>query len=102
MTVIYERRRLDWDRLRRSIHWSACQFVGWTCCVGAEPGTVNGTVTICPGKSVVVGVDQGDRHLVLAGRQPGDVDRIVVTRISPPPGQVVDDDVQMPDAWRYL
>ena len=43
----------------------------------------------------MVWVDQLDLHLVLAGRQPGDVDR-VVTRIRPPPGQVVDGDVQMP------
>ena len=50
----------------------------------------------------MVGVDQLDLHLVLAGRQPGDVDGVVVTRIRPPPGQVVDDDVQMPDTWRCL
>ena len=54
------------------------------------------------GEDVVVGVDQRDLHLVLAGRQPGDVDRVVVTRIRPPPGQVVDGDVQMPDTWRCL
>ena len=54
-----------------------------------------------PGEGVVVGVDQRDRHLVLAGRKPSDVDRVVVTCVSPPPGQVVDSDVQVPNARRY-
>src|SRR5829696_4076948 len=53
-----------------------------------------------PGEDVVVGVDQLDLDLVLAGRQPGYVDCVVVTRIGPPPREVVDGYVQMPDAWR--
>src|SRR6185295_14929069 len=36
-----------------------------------------------------------------AGRESGYVDRVVVTRIGPPPGQVVDGYVQMPDTRRY-
>ena len=54
------------------------------------------------GEGVVVRVNQLDLHLVLAGGQPGYVDGVVVTRIRPPPGQVVDGDVQMPDTWRDL
>ena len=50
----------------------------------------------------MVGVDQLDQHFVRAGRQPSYVDRVIVTRIRPPPGQVVDGYVQMPDAWRYV
>src|SRR6266481_2543580 len=50
-----------------------------------------------PGEDVVVSVNQLELHLGLAGRQPGYVDCVVVTRIRPPPGQVVDDHVQMPD-----
>src|SRR5688572_20081155 len=53
------------------------------------------------GEDLVVGVDQIDLHLVLAGRKPAYVDCIVVTRIRPRPGQVVDVDVEMPDAWGY-
>ena len=44
----------------------------------------------------MVGVDQLDQHLVLAGRQPGYVDGVVVTRIRPQPGQVVDGYLQCP------
>jgi hypothetical protein len=50
----------------------------------------------------VVSVDQLDLHLVLAGGHSGYVNCIVVTRIRPQPGQVVDGYVQMPDTWRYL
>ena len=53
------------------------------------------------GEDLVVSVDQVDLHLVLPGRKPSYVDCIVVTRIRPQPGQVVDVDVQMPDAWGY-
>src|SRR5512145_3474615 len=49
----------------------------------------------------MVGVDQVDLHLVRAGWHAGDVDRVVVTGVRPPPRQVVDADVQMPDPWRY-
>ena len=42
------------------------------------------------------------KHLVLTGRQPDDVDCIVVTRVRPMPRQVVDGYVQMPDPWRYV
>ena len=52
------------------------------------------------GEDVVVRVNQLDLHLVLAGRQPGYVYSVVVTCIRPPPGQVVDGYVQMPDTWR--
>src|SRR3954447_1792261 len=51
---------------------------------------------------VVVGVDELDLHLVVAWRQPGHVDCIIVAGIRPPPGQVVDRYVQMPETWRYL
>ena len=50
----------------------------------------------------MVGVDQLDQHFVRAGRQPSYVDCVIVTRIRPPPGQVVDGYVQMPDAWGYV
>ncbi len=42
------------------------------------------------GEDVVVRVNQLDFHLVLAGRESGYVDCVAVTRIRPPPGQVVD------------
>ena len=51
----------------------------------------------------VVAVDQPYPDLVLPWRQIGYVDGVVITGISPPPGQVVDGDVQMPDpgeTWR--
>src|SRR5215510_14026758 len=54
------------------------------------------------GEDGVVGVDQLDLHLVLAWRQPGYVDGVVVTRIRPQPGQVVDGYVQMPETRRYV
>src|SRR5436190_882151 len=54
------------------------------------------------GEDIVAGVDQRHLHLVLARWQPGYVDCVVVTGIRPPPGEVVDSDVQMPDAWRCL
>jgi hypothetical protein len=54
------------------------------------------------GEDVVIGVDQLDLHLVRAGRQPGDVDRVDLTRLGPQPRQVIDVDVQMPDPGRYL
>ena len=50
---------------------------------------------LLPREDGVVGIDQLDPDLVLARRQIGYVDRVVVTGISPPPGQVVDRDVQM-------
>src|SRR5882762_4739773 len=40
------------------------------------------------GDDLVVGVDQLNPNLVLADRQTGDVDRIVVARVRPPPRQV--------------
>jgi ATPase subunit of ABC transporter with duplicated ATPase domains len=40
----------------------------------------------------VVGVGELNPHLVLAGRQPGHIDRVAVARIRPPPRQVVDGD----------
>src|SRR5687767_8356539 len=55
-----------------------------------------------PGEDVVVSINQLDLHLVLAGRDPGYVDYVVVTRIRPQPGQVVDGYVQVPDTWRCL
>src|SRR5687767_2864177 len=55
-----------------------------------------------PGEDVVVSINQLDLHLVLAGREPGYVDCVVVTRIRPQPGQVVDGYVQVPDTWRCL
>ena len=54
------------------------------------------------GEDVVVSVDQRDLHLVLAGRQPGDVDCVAVAWVRPPPGQVIDGYMQVPDTWRYL
>ncbi len=53
-------------------------------------------------EDVVVGVNQLDFHLVQARGEIGYVDGIVVARIRPPPGQVINNNVQMPDAWRYL
>ena len=47
------------------------------------------------GEDLVVSVDQVDLHLVLAGRKPSYVDCIVVARIRPQPGQVVDGYVQI-------
>jgi hypothetical protein len=63
------------------------------------PGTVNVTVLACPGEDLIVGVDQLDQHLVLTGRHPSQVDRIVIARVSPPPRQVVNVYMQMPDPW---
>src|SRR4051794_21364940 len=54
------------------------------------------------GELVVIGVDELDLHLVVAWRQPGHVDCIIIACIRPPPGQVVDGYVQMPETWRYL
>src|SRR5262245_40272890 len=54
------------------------------------------------GEDGVVGVDQLNLHLVLTWRQPGYVDCVVVTRIRPQPGQVVDGYVQMPETRRYV
>ena len=54
------------------------------------------------GEDVVVRVNQLDLHLMLTGRQPSYVDCVVITRIRPPLGQVVNGYVQMPDTWRYL
>jgi hypothetical protein len=53
-------------------------------------------------EDLVVSVNQLDLYLVLTGRQPGYVDCVAVACIRPPPGEVVDRDVQMPDPWRYL
>ena len=39
---------------------------------------------------LVVGIHQFDQNLVRPWRHPGEVDRIDVTRVRPPPGQVVD------------
>ena len=50
----------------------------------------------------MVRVDQLNQHLVPAGRQPGYVDCVVITRVRPQPRQVVDAYVQMPDPWRYV
>jgi hypothetical protein len=50
----------------------------------------------------MVGVHQLDQYLVRAGRHPGYVDRIDVTRVRPQPRQVVHTYVQMPDPWRYV
>jgi hypothetical protein len=46
----------------------------------------------------MIGVDQPDRYLVRTGREIGNIDCIVVARVRPPPRQVIDNDVQMPDA----
>ena len=55
-------------------------------------------------RALVGGRNYGVSQLnhVLARRQPSYVDCVVVTGIRPPPGEVVDSDVQMPDAWRCL
>ena len=50
----------------------------------------------------MISVDQHNLHFVLAGRETGYVDCVVVTRIGPPPRQIVDGYVQMPDTWRYV
>ena len=50
----------------------------------------------------MVGVDQVDAHLVLAGRYSGQVDCIDTTRVRPQPRQIVEVYVQMPDPWRYV
>jgi len=54
------------------------------------------------GEDLVVRVDQLDPYLVRARRHPGEVDRVDVARIRPPPGQVVYVHVQMPDPWRGI
>src|SRR5262245_63047386 len=54
------------------------------------------------GKDRMVGIDQVDQNLVLAGWHPGDVDCIGVARVRPPPGHIVDVYVQMPHPWRYV
>jgi hypothetical protein len=51
---------------------------------------------------LMVGVDQLNPYLVLADRQPGDVDRVVVARVRPPPGLIVDGDVHMSNSWGYF
>ncbi len=48
------------------------------------------------------GVHQFDLDLVLAGRQFGYVDRVVITCFRPQPRQVVDVYVQMSNTWRYV
>ena len=50
-----------------------------------------------PREDAVVGVDELEPHLVLARGQPGHVHRVVVARVRPPLGKVVDGDVQVPD-----
>lgn len=59
------------------------------------------TVTTCPAKTLWLASTNAIVTLC-PWRQSGDVDRVVVARIRPPPGQIVDGDVQMPDAWRYV
>src|SRR3954454_18152098 len=54
------------------------------------------------GEDLVVGVHQFDPYLVWARRHPGQVDRIDIARVRPPPGQVIHMDVQMPRPWRYV
>src|SRR5262245_46076480 len=53
------------------------------------------------GEDLMVGVDQLNPPLVLTRRHPGQVDLIVIPRVGPPPRQVINVDVQMPDPWRY-
>ena len=50
----------------------------------------------------MVRVDQLNQHLVLAGRHPGYVDCVVVTRVRPQPRKVVYAYVQVPDPGRYV
>ena len=50
------------------------------------------------GDDLVVGVDQLNPNLVLPDRQTRDVDRVVIAGVHPPPRQVVNGDVQMPDS----
>ena len=57
---------------------------------------------LLPRNWLVIGVNQSERHLVRTGGKVGDVNRVGVACIRPPPRQVVDDDVQVPDAGRYL
>ena len=65
-------------------------------------GTVNVTVSTVRGRPVV-GVQPAEIFdLVLARRHAGHVDRVVVARVRPPPGQVVDVTCRCPtrgDAW---
>jgi hypothetical protein len=50
----------------------------------------------------MVRVYQFDPYLVRAGRHPGQVDRIDITRVRPQPRQVVHLNVQMADPRRYV
>jgi hypothetical protein len=44
---------------------------------------------------LMVPVDQFDPHSVLAGRQPRNVDRVIVTCVRPPPRKIVHSDMQL-------
>ena len=68
----------------------------------APLGTVNVTVLDCPGKTSWLAFTNSIRILCGPGRHPGQVDRIDVTRVRPPPRQVVHMYVQMPDPWRCV
>src|SRR6516164_3107277 len=50
----------------------------------------------------MVGVHQLNPDLVRTGGHPGQVNRVVVARVRPPPGQVVNVNVQMSDPWRSV
>jgi hypothetical protein len=52
------------------------------------------------GEDFVIGGNQLDQHLVPARRRPCQVDCIAITRVRPPPGQVIDVYVQMPDCGK--
>jgi hypothetical protein len=49
------------------------------------------------GEDVVIRINQVDPHRVLTGREPSDVDRVEVARVRPPPRQVVDLEMEMPN-----
>lgn len=55
-----------------------------------------------PGEHLVVGADELDRHLMRPGLQVGDVDRVVIAGIRPPPRQIIDNDVEVPDPGRNV
>ena len=50
----------------------------------------------------MVGIHQFDQYLVRAGRHPGQVDRIEITRGRLQPRQIVHMYVEMSDPWRYV
>src|SRR5215204_5617448 len=53
-------------------------------------------------EDLVVGIDQLDLDLVLTRLESGDVDRVEATRVRPPPPDIIDVYVQMPNAWRNV